>query len=82
MQEESKLQEKVQEFEVTDTYDGSRLDKFLSAIYSGQSRTFFQKLIKAGNSILYFIRFPESQSVFHRLLHFYLYKHFRYDSVR
>ncbi len=49
MQEESKLQEKVQEFEVTDTYDGSRLDKFLSAIYSGQSRTFFQKLIKAGN---------------------------------
>ena len=49
MQEESKLQEKVQEFEVTDTYDGNRLDKFLSAIYSGQSRTFFQKLIKAGN---------------------------------
>ena len=49
MQEESKVQEKVQEFEVTDTYDGNRLDKFLSAIYSGQSRTFFQKLIKAGN---------------------------------
>ena len=51
MQEESKLQEKVQEFEVTDTYDGSRLDKFLSAIYSGQSRTFFQKFLKLASVI-------------------------------
>ena len=45
MQEETK----IQEFEVSGEYDGSRLDKFLSVIYSGQSRTFFQKLIKSGN---------------------------------
>lgn len=38
-----------QEFEVTEEYADSRLDRFLAAIYEGQSRTFFQKLIKNGN---------------------------------
>ncbi len=35
-----------QTFEAGAEYDGERLDKFLTAIYPEQSRTFFQKLIK------------------------------------
>ena len=35
-------------FEVTDDYDGIRLDKVLAIIYPEQSRSFFQKLIKNG----------------------------------
>lgn len=38
--------EQRQEFEVTEEYDQLRLDKFLAVIYEGQSRSFFQKLIK------------------------------------
>lgn len=42
------LETKIQEFEVTEEFDSQRIDKFLSNIYEGQSRTFFQKLIKDG----------------------------------
>lgn len=42
------LETKIQEFEVTEEFDSQRIDKFLSIIYEGQSRTFFQKLIKDG----------------------------------
>ena len=42
------LETKIQEFEVTEDFDSQRIDKFLSIIYEGQSRTFFQKLIKDG----------------------------------
>lgn len=35
-----------QEFEVGPEVEGERLDKYLSRIYEGQSRTFFQKLIR------------------------------------
>ena len=42
------LETKIQEFEVNDEFDQYRIDKFLSIIYEGQSRTFFQKLIKDG----------------------------------
>lgn len=38
----------IESFEVTDTFDEERLDKFLAAIYPTQSRSFFQKLIKDG----------------------------------
>ncbi len=37
-----------QEFEVTEQYDGERLDRYLAQIYTGQSRSFFQKLIRSG----------------------------------
>ncbi|MCD7921654.1 MAG: RluA family pseudouridine synthase [Clostridiales bacterium] len=37
-----------QEFEVSEEYSGERLDKFLAQIYTGQSRSFFQRLIKSG----------------------------------
>ena len=36
-------------FEVTAEYEACRIDKFLSVLYEGQSRTFFQKLIKEGH---------------------------------
>ncbi len=36
-------------FEVTSEYEGYRLDKFLPLLYEGQSRTFFQKLIREGH---------------------------------
>lgn len=36
----------IEYFEVDNSYDGERLDKFLAVIYPSQSRTFFQKLIK------------------------------------
>ena len=39
-----------QEFEVNEESDGQRLDKFLAQIYGGQSRSFFQKLIRSGNA--------------------------------
>lgn len=39
-----------QEFEVNELSDGQRLDKFLAQIYEGQSRSFFQKLIRSGNA--------------------------------
>ena len=39
-----------QEFEVDEAFDGERLDKFLAQIYEGQSRSFFQKLIRAGGA--------------------------------
>ena len=39
-----------QEFEVDEEYDGQRLDKYLAQIYQGQSRSFFQKLIRSGNA--------------------------------
>ncbi len=38
-----------QEFEVQEELAGERIDKFLARIYTGQSRSFFQKMIKAGN---------------------------------
>ena len=38
--------ENLQTFEVGSEQEGMRLDKFLSVIYSGQSRSFFQKLIR------------------------------------
>ena len=45
------MQEKdIQSFEVEESQDGLRLDKYLADIYSGQSRSFFQKLIKSGNA--------------------------------
>lgn len=40
--------ETVQTFEVSESYEGDRIDKFLSAIYQDVSRSFFQKLIKEG----------------------------------
>lgn len=49
MQETQSQQNDIQTFEVEEAQDGLRLDKYLADIYSGQSRTFFQKLIKAGN---------------------------------
>lgn len=39
----------IQSFEIPEDYNEIRIDKLLSEIYSDQSRTFFQKLIKAGN---------------------------------
>lgn len=39
----------TQSFEVSDEYDGERIDKFLAAIFTDKSRTFFQKLIKDGS---------------------------------
>lgn len=39
----------IEYFEVDNSYDGERLDKFLAVIYPSQSRTFFQKLIKDGH---------------------------------
>lgn len=36
----------LQEFEVSPEQEGERLDKFLAVLYEGQSRSFFQKLIK------------------------------------
>ena len=36
------LETKIQEFEVNDEFDQYRIDKFLSIIYEGQSRTFFK----------------------------------------
>ncbi|MCU6761238.1 Ribosomal large subunit pseudouridine synthase D [uncultured Roseburia sp.] len=41
-----------QTFEVTEEFEDCRLDKFLSVLYEGQSRTFFQKLIKDGNVMI------------------------------
>ncbi len=38
----------VQEFEVSEEYDGLRIDKYLALIYTDQSRSFFQKLIASG----------------------------------
>ncbi len=38
-----------QEFEVTEDYDGERLDRYLARIYTEQSRSFFQKLIRSGD---------------------------------
>ncbi len=38
-----------QEFEVTEEYDGERIDRYLTQIYTDQSRSFFQKLIRSGN---------------------------------
>jgi len=38
-----------QEFEVAEEYAGERLDKYLARIYTEQSRSFFQRLIKSGN---------------------------------
>lgn len=38
----------IETYEVTDTFEEERLDKFLAAIYPAQSRSFFQKLIKDG----------------------------------
>ena len=43
---------KVQEFEVSEEFDQYRIDKFLSIIYEGQSRTFFQKLIKENKVVV------------------------------
>ncbi len=40
---------RCQEFEVTEEFDGERVDKFLAQIYTDLSRTFFQKLIASGN---------------------------------
>ncbi|MCD8300835.1 MAG: RluA family pseudouridine synthase [Clostridiales bacterium] len=40
---------KRQDFEVTEQFDGERVDKFLAGIYTEVSRTFFQKLIAEGN---------------------------------
>ncbi len=39
----------IQEFEVSEEYDGVRIDKYLSEIYTEQSRSFFQKLIGSGD---------------------------------
>lgn len=38
-----------QDFEVNEALSDMRLDKYLAEIYSEQSRSFFQKLIKSGN---------------------------------
>ncbi len=38
----------IQEFEVQEEFSDQRIDKFLAGIYTDQSRTFFQKLIKSG----------------------------------
>lgn len=38
-----------QAFEVTEEYDGVRMDKFLALLYPDLSRSYFQKLIKDGN---------------------------------
>ncbi|MCD8150344.1 MAG: RluA family pseudouridine synthase [Clostridiales bacterium] len=38
-----------QEFEVQEEFAGERVDKFLAQIYTGQSRSFFQKMIKTGH---------------------------------
>ncbi|MCC8141334.1 MAG: RluA family pseudouridine synthase [Lachnospiraceae bacterium] len=38
-----------QEFEVTKEFDGERIDRYLTQIYTDQSRSFFQKLIRSGN---------------------------------
>ena len=38
-----------QAFEVTEEYDGVRMDKFLALLYPDLSRSYFQKLIKNGN---------------------------------
>ncbi len=40
--------EYIQEFEVSEDYDGFRIDKYLALIYTDQSRSFFQKLIGSG----------------------------------
>ncbi len=40
--------DKVQEFEVTAAEDGERLDRYLVRIYTEQSRSFFQNLIRDG----------------------------------
>ncbi len=42
----------IQEFEVTEEYDGLRIDKYLSLIFADQSRTFFQKLIGSGDVLI------------------------------
>ncbi len=39
-----------QEFEVTDDCGGERLDRYLAQIYTGQSRSFLQKLIRSGEA--------------------------------
>jgi len=41
-----------QEFEVTEEYDGERIDRYLTQIYTDQSRSFFQKLIRSGNVMI------------------------------
>ena len=40
-------------FEVEYEYEGERLDKYVSILFPEQSRSFFQKLIKDGNCLLY-----------------------------
>lgn len=39
-------------FELEAEYEGERLDKYLSILYPEQSRSFFQKLIKAGHVLV------------------------------
>lgn len=41
-----------QQFEASVTDGGERLDKYLVSIYTGQSRSFFQKLIKDGQVLI------------------------------
>ena len=43
---------RIQSFEVDGEFDQYRIDKYLSIIYEGQSRTFFQKLIKDGHVLV------------------------------
>ena len=40
---------KTETFEVTYEYEGERLDKYISMLFTEQSRSFFQKLIKDGH---------------------------------
>ena len=40
---------KKETFEVEDTYESERLDKFISILFPEQSRSFFQKIIKEGH---------------------------------
>ena len=39
----------VETFEVDFEYEGERLDKYISMLFSEQSRSFFQKIIKEGH---------------------------------
>jgi len=47
-QPEGQIGALCQSFEAGTEYEGVRMDKFLSLIYPGQSRSFFQKLIRTG----------------------------------
>ncbi len=42
----------TQTFAVDSSYEGSRIDKFLSAVYPDLSRSYFQKLIKSGDVLI------------------------------